>query len=228
MDRSVTRALRAYDDPAAYASRTNAERAAHSTWQKPGYRVLPFPGYSVRSVALTARERTAFRKQVISIIESCMKMAGWSCLPYRHAMRLFSREGDVTPVLLLSNIAGRGWGEYVIEGGIGILHRTFERRWSAGAGRAASAGGPTVIRHTANFRELSGLAYIDPHEPVETQVYPWCEVAVAILRAMPMTHEELSAAYREKRLVAGAPLRHYLLLQQDDKRAAFDQYLEGG
>jgi hypothetical protein len=27
-------------------------------------------------------------------------------------------------------------------------------------------------------------AYIDPHQPIETQVHPWCESAVAVLNAV--------------------------------------------
>jgi hypothetical protein len=69
---------------------------------------------------MRASERTAFRKQVTAIIESSMELAGWRCVPYsRRSMKLFAREGDVTPFFLLTSIAGRNWGGYVIEGGVG-------------------------------------------------------------------------------------------------------------
>jgi hypothetical protein len=179
-------------------------------------------------VTLTARERTAFRKQVTAIIESCMTVAGWSCLPFRRSMKLFARPGDVTPFLLLSNIAGRRWGGYVIEGGIGILHRPFERHWSAIAKDADNGGELTAFLHSANIREINELAYIDPHQPIETQVYLWCEPTIAVLNALPTTELELSLAYRDKRLLAGHPLDHFLLSTQAEKKAAFQQFLEGG
>ena len=142
-------------------------------------------------------------------------------------MKLFTRHADVTPFFLLSEIAGRQWGGYVIEGGFGILHRPFERYWSTIAKDIDNHDQLTTFLHSANFRELIELAYIDPHQPIETQVYLWCESAVAILNALPMTQADLSLAYREKSLLAGHPLDHFLASQQANKRAAFQQFLDG-
>jgi hypothetical protein len=178
-------------------------------------------------VTLTARERTAFRKKVTAIIESSMSLAGWSCLPFRRSMKLFARHGDVTPFFLLSNIAGRRWGGYVIEGGIGILHRPFERHWSAIAKDVGNDDELTAFLHSANFLELIELAYLDPQQQIETQVYLWCEAVVAVLKELPMTHAELSLAYKEKRLVAGRSLDHFLVSGRADKKAAFQQFLDG-
>jgi hypothetical protein len=176
-------------------------------------------------VTLTARERTAFRKQVTAIIESRMTVTGWSCVPFRRSMKLFAHDTDVTPFFLLSNIAGRRWGGYVIEGGIGILHRPFERHWSSISEDVDGNNGLTAFLHSANFRELVELAYIDPCQPIETQVYPWCEAAVAVLNTLPTTHAELSLAYTERRLLAGRPLDHFLHLQQAGKKSALQQFL---
>jgi hypothetical protein len=181
---------------------------------------------------MQASERTAFRKQVTAIIESCMQLAGWPCVPYtRRSMRLFARDGDVTPFLLLSAIAGRNRGGYVIEGGIGILHRPFERQWTA-ATPDADDDGLTAYLHSANFRELIELADLDPQLSIETQVNLWCEAVVAILNSMPTTHAELSLAHKEKHLLAGSTLdrfllRHRALPDRAGRETAFLQLLEG-
>jgi hypothetical protein len=143
-------------------------------------------------------------------------------------MKLFTRRGDVTPFLLLSSIAGRRWGGYVIEGSVGILHRQFEDHWSAIAEVGSDGIELTASLHLANIREMSELCYIDPREPLETQVYPWCESAVAILATFPTTHAELSAVYKQKRLLAGHPLDHFLvpLPQKAEKNIAFRKFLE--
>jgi hypothetical protein len=157
-----------------------------------------------------------------------MSAAGWPSLAFDGSMKLFAREDDVTPFLLLSNIAGRRWGGYAIEGNLGILHRPFERHWSA----TRDAGTDTVNEltaslHSANIRELNDFGYIDPRQGFETQVYVWCESVVAILNTLPMTHAELSLAHREKRLLAGRPLDHFLLTGKNEKSAAFRQFMEG-
>jgi len=176
-------------------------------------------------VGLTVRQRTAFRKQVTAIIDSAMIAAGWSGEPFGRGMKLFIRAGDVTPFFLLSKIAGRPWGGYVIEGGIGILHRPFEQRWSSTA-TVNSNDFPTTFLHTANFLEINDLAYIDPHQPLETHVYVWCESLVRILNSLPTTHVELSLAHREKRSLAGHPLDDFLSFQEADKNAAFIKFLD--
>lgn len=161
-----------------------------------------------------------------------MELAGWRCVPYkRRQMKLFAREGDVTPFFLLAGIAGRNWGSYVIEGGIGFIHRPFERQWAAIA-QDAQHDGLTAFLHAANLRELRGLSYLDPDEPIETQVHVWCEAVVALLNSLPGTHAELSLAHQEKRLLAGAPLEHFLLMHRvHPDRAAremgFLKFLEG-
>ena len=86
--------------------------------------------------------------------------------------------------------------------------------------------------HSANFRELIELAYLDPQQSIETQVYLWCEAVVAILNSLPSTHAELSLAHKDKRLLAGITLdrfllRHRVLAERAGKETAFLQLLEG-
>jgi hypothetical protein len=179
-----------------------------------------------------ASERSAFRQRVSAIIESSLELAGWRCVPYaRRQMKLFAREGDVTPFFLLTEIEGRYWGDYVITGGLGIIHRPFERHWASIAPDSQDDG-LTAILHSANLGELRDLSDLDPHEPVETLVYAWCEAVVALLDSLPRTHTELCLAHNENRLLAGKPLEHFLatyraLPQRAGKATEFLKFLEG-
>ncbi|MGL6222221.1 MAG: hypothetical protein ACRC6L_01430, partial [Steroidobacteraceae bacterium] len=82
-------------------------------------------------MTLTSTERRNFKRQTFGEIEAILGGLGWIAAPWRGAGRYFTQGESVTPYLLISDIAGRRWGKYVIEGSFGVLHRPFE----------ASAGG---------------------------------------------------------------------------------------
>jgi hypothetical protein len=159
-------------------------------------------------MGLTTAERRNFKCQAVRAIEAILGSLGWAATAWRGNGRFFTQAELVTPYLLVSDIAGRRWGHYVIEGSFGVLHRPFEQSWSSKAESDETAM-LTVGLHAANFGQHEDTRYIDPGKELQPQVASFCESAIKILSALPFSEAGLVSAVRENKL-AGHSFESYL------------------
>lgn len=147
-------------------------------------------------MALASAERSKFKRQAIGEAEGLLGGLGWLVAPWRGTGRLFTLAESVTPYLLISNIAGRRFGQYAIEGSFGVIHRPFEQSWSSAAQEDADTDQFTLALHTANFHQLDESRYVDARQELRPQVARFCEAALAVFRSFPVSEAGLVTAYR--------------------------------
>ena len=115
-------------------------------------------------------------------------------------------ETPVTPFASFSNAAGRQWGDRVVEGVLGVIHRDFEEQWRASHPDQDNRFGMGLL--VANFGELKASDYIPPDYQTNGSIEHFCDGIVAILERFPRDERGLVDALRDGTL-AGKDFRSY-------------------
>jgi hypothetical protein len=129
----------------------------------------------------------------------------------------------VTPFFRCSEVRPRAKGTYLIEGGVGLLHKGFEVEWSTKPDRMPKAPGFAMLLHTANLTELNDVRYVTEDQAISVAGY--CDRITSILTRMPSSVEELKQMYRIGRLL-DRPLGAFAGFSHRPKHAAFITFLE--
>lgn len=168
--------------------------------------------------------KSDFRAQVNRRIQTQMGARGWSLLSLWGLPASYLRDAPVTPYFHCSSISLRPYGDYVIEGAMGVIHQGFESAWLRNEARAPTDPGLGVLLNIANFEDLREKRHIEPGGGSDSQVDQFCVAVVEILDSMPHDDHSLIAAYKSG-LLAGAPLKAFAGYAYRSKFSAFEDYL---
>jgi hypothetical protein len=159
-------------------------------------------------------------------IDSGMMKHGWRCEIISQLPPAYLRDQVVTPFFSCLDIARRPFGDYLIEGVIGIIHRDFENQWLNDASRQPPEQGFGVVLHTANLIEIGEKLYIPTETPQGAEVDQFCGAISGLLEQMPQDEPQLSAAFAQNE-VCGRSLDKFSGYYYRRKFEAFRKFVEG-
>jgi hypothetical protein len=143
---------------------------------------------------------TSMSQRVIQeALQASMQQRGWLLRRVCGLRPAFVRDCLVTPYFHCSKVRRTANDNYAIEGGIGVLHMTFEKLWAERTRSDAHRSGFGVVLDITNLRELSEKKWIAADGDA-TDVESFCTAVAEVLAGMPGSEQDLVEAFRSNRL----------------------------
>ena len=160
-------------------------------------------------------------KTVPRLIRNGMNARGWQWKEIENLPGCHVGDGEVTPYFYCFGAKLRPFGDFIVEGTIGVIHKRFEQKWN----RSSVGNQFACALLLSNFPTLQEVMYVPNNERIQFHVERFCEAVHALLSAMPNDEEQLVAASIANS-VAGAPFDAFANVSQRIKFREFRRFVD--
>jgi hypothetical protein len=164
------------------------------------------------------------KKQIKLWTTAAMESAGWPLLEMHALPPSYAKDVPVTPYFWCTNIDKRPYGNYVVEGCVGVIHQEFEKTWLADPHREPREQSHGILLLLANFRELLPTMFLPGDDPTAQDVAKFCSAVAQILSALPSDEMQLVNALEANKLHR-FPFKAFAGYSYRSKFAAFEKFL---
>src|SRR6185437_11330809 len=124
-------------------------------------------------------------RQIVQAIDAAMRARGWPRVELCGLLPAYANDTIVTPYFHCSGVPLRSFGDFAVEGIIGLIHQGFERLWIRDPNRTPREQGFGFFLNTVNWAELRDKMYVNPNGDLQLEVEAFCSATASILNTMP-------------------------------------------